>query len=106
MTSFFWLSALVLYPLLEEIIFRAGLLSWADKHWTQWRGWRTNLGVSLLFGLAHAWAWPWAHAAAVLVPSLVLGWLMQRYGRLSICVLTHSAFNALRYWVESLAFGS
>ncbi len=97
MTAWGWLAALLIYPFLEELVFRAGLLQWADEKWPQWRGWRTNLGVSVLFGLAHVWAWPLTHAAAVVIPSLVLGWLMQRYHRLSICVVVHSAFNAVRY---------
>jgi membrane protease YdiL (CAAX protease family) len=98
LTPWGWFGYLFLYPLLEEIIFRAGLLRWADGHWPQWRGWRTNLGVSILFGAAHLWSWPWTHAVAVVIPSLALGWLMQRFGRLSICVVTHSVFNAMRYF--------
>ncbi len=94
-TAWPWLASLLVYPLLEELVFRAGLLHWADARWPLWRGWRTNLGVSLLFGLAHAWAWPWIHALAVVLPSLALGWLMQRHGRLAWCVLLHSAFNAV-----------
>jgi len=90
-----WLATLLVYPLLEETIFRGGLLPWADRRWPHWRGWRSNLGVSLLFGLAHAWAWPWAHALAVVLPSLALGWLMQRSGRLLWCVLLHAVFNAI-----------
>lgn len=99
MTTEAWLLALLIYPLLEEWIFRGVLLRWCDERWPRWRGWRTNLGVSLLFGLAHAWVWPWTHAVAVVIPSLALGWLMQRYGRLSLCVAVHGALNAVHYLV-------
>ena len=92
-----WLFGLLVYPVLEELVFRAGLLRWADGRWPRWRGWRTNLTVSVVFGLAHAWAWPWMHAVAVVAPSFVLGWLMQRYRSLALCVAVHAAFNAVRY---------
>jgi membrane protease YdiL (CAAX protease family) len=95
-----WLLGLLVYPFLEELVFRAGLLRWADRRWPRWRGWRTNLGVSVVFGLTHAWVWPWPHALAVVLPSLALGWLMQRYGRLGLCVAMHSLFNLVGYAVR------
>lgn len=89
------LLALAVYPLLEEWLFRGMLLRELDQRFLKWRGWRTNLAVSILFGLAHAVAWPISHAAAVVLPSLLFGWLWQRYQRLWLCVAVHAACNVV-----------
>ena len=91
------LLGLVAYPLLEEWVFRGVLLREADERWPKWRGWRTNLAVSLLFGAAHIPAWPLVHAGAVVFPSLVLGGVWQRYRRLWMCVALHCGANACAY---------
>lgn len=89
-----WLLSLLVYPILEEYVFRANLLQWLDTRLARWRGWLTNVIVSLVFSLAHLWVWPLMHCVAVFFPSLVFGWLWQRNQKLWICVVTHAIFNA------------
>ncbi len=88
---------LLVYPFLEECLFRAGLLHWLDRRWAALRGWRTNAMVSVLFAVAHLWAWPLGHAAAVFFPSLLFGWVWQRSQKLWLCTLVHAACNAAGY---------
>jgi membrane protease YdiL (CAAX protease family) len=104
--------ALAVYPLLEEWVFRAGILRWLDLRSqkasecygdqagpalasTQRVAWFNNVLTSLLFSAMHLWSWPLAHAAAVFVPSLLLGWLWQWRQRLWLCVLVHAAMNTV-----------
>jgi membrane protease YdiL (CAAX protease family) len=86
--------ALLVYPLLEETVFRWGLLHWADQRFAAYP-WRNNVAVSVLFAACHAWAWGGLHAALVLWPSLLLGWLWQRTASLTACTTAHAAMNAL-----------
>ena len=90
------LRLLVLSPLLEECVIRAGLQEWLIR-----RPWRQR---------RHAWAWPvlastaafgllhlgsgWQAAVAVLAPGLALALLYQRTRRWWWCALVHSGFNA------------
>jgi membrane protease YdiL (CAAX protease family) len=86
--------ALVAYPVLEEFIFRLHLMELAATRFPAWRPDAVNVAVSGVFSLAHAAAWPWPHAAAVFLPSFVLGRLMQRTGSWSLCALIHGLMNA------------
>ena len=106
MSASAWLLALLAYPLLEELVFRAGLLRWLDAkwlvklpavlgRWVGWQPWINNILTSLVFGLAHALTWPISHAVAVFVPSLFLGWLWQRYRSVLVCFTVHAAMNGL-----------
>jgi len=96
-------SALLVYPVLEEFIFRGQVLPALTRRFPAWRPWQANLATSLLFGAAHLPWWPLAHAAAVVAPSMVLGLLMQRTGRLAWCVAAHAAMNAayVAWWAWS-----
>jgi hypothetical protein len=92
--------AVVVFPLLEEVVFRWGLLDWLDRRRRAWPPLANNAAVSLLFGLAHGAAWGVAHAAAVVLPSLLLGLVWQRWRSLWRCVLLHAGLNAVgRLWV-------
>ena len=104
-TAFGLLLGLLIYPLLEECVFRFGLLQWADSRWPAWRGWRTNAAVSLIFAALHLWAWPWLHAVAVFFPSLLFGAIWQRTQKLWLCVAAHSACNAVGYALAIYAPG-
>jgi uncharacterized protein len=92
-----WLLRLLVYPLLEEYVFRAGLLHWLNMRFPALKGWRTNIFVSAIFAIAHLWTWPLLHGLAVFFPSLIFGWIWQRYQKLWLCVLVHAAFNAIGY---------
>lgn len=83
----------LIFPALEEVVFRWGLLAYLDQSFQRLRGLRANVLVSACFGLAHLWAWPWTHALAVFLPSMLLGWVWQRWGKLWVCILVHALMN-------------
>jgi uncharacterized protein len=49
------------------------------------------------FAATHLWAWPLSHAAAVFLPSLLFGWVWQRWHKLWLCTVVHAACNATGY---------
>lgn len=93
-----WLSFIVLYPLLEEWCFR-GVLQGTLLEYPVLR--RTVVGLSLANGLVslafvglHTLTQPPLWAMAVLFPSLVLGHMRERHGRLAVPMVLHVVFNA------------
>ena len=89
------LLLLVIAPVLEEIVWRAGLQE-ALLTRTRWPAASINLGVAASFALAHAlrapdsvWAW------LTLLPAWVIGRAYQRWRRLGPCIALHAAMNAL-----------
>jgi hypothetical protein len=89
------LSAVVLAPVLEEILFR-GLLQTAIGNLlgTSWR-WVTIGICSLLFALTHGSAGVPPHGIAALVLlAVILGWTYERTGSLWPAILIHAGFNA------------
>ncbi len=87
------LVLLLLAPLLEEVIFRAGLQEALLRHGA--RRWVSNVLTAACFGLAHA-AWR-GDAAGLLValPALLVGAWYARDRRLMPCVGLHAAMNAV-----------
>lgn len=84
---------LVLAPLLEETVFRAGLQEALLRRW-QCRPGLANAVTAVAFGLAHAAVRADAAAFAVALPALLIGAVYQRTGRLRHCVVLHAAMNA------------
>lgn len=90
------LRLLVLSPLLEECVMRAGLQEWLMR-----RPWKTRLSArawpvlasTAAFSLLHLGS-GWHAALAVLAPGLALALLYQRSRRWWWCALVHSGFNA------------
>ena len=91
-----WRQALMLVvvaPLLEETVFRAGAQAWLRRTTR-----RPLVAVALtaaLFGMAHVAARGEPAAALVFVPALAIGFVYERTGRLRDCVALHAAMNAL-----------
>ncbi|NDY93493.1 JDVT-CTERM system glutamic-type intramembrane protease MrtJ [Ideonella livida] len=89
-----WLSLLVLAPVLEELVFRAGLQDMLHR-----RGWSPAAAVlvaTAAFTLAHGLRAGWtAMSLATAVPGLLLGGVWARWRRLPWCVGLHAAFNGL-----------
>lgn len=86
---------LVIAPVLEEIVWRAGLQE-ALLTRNRWPAASINLGVAASFALAHAlrapdsvWAW------LTLLPAWIIGRAYQRWRRLGPCIALHAAMNAL-----------
>jgi membrane protease YdiL (CAAX protease family) len=103
-----WLifSFLLLYPLVEEWVFR-GILQGEllKQEWGKRRGIgvsNANLLTSIVFVLLHFINHPPLWAVAVFVPSLALGHFRERHDSLVTPMLLHPFFN-LTYLVAGIA---
>ena len=89
-------SSIVLFPVLEETLFR-GLLQPMIAHSISGR-WRlistANLITSLIFALFHLINHPPLWAVATFFPSLVFGYAYERYRNIVAPTLIHSVYNA------------
>ena len=100
-----WAWPLLGAPLVEEVIFRAGLQTWLiDGLAAHARSGRlapsTQAAMAiaitaLAFAAAHLARHPGVPSALTVVPALLLGALYQQQRRLRSCVLLHSLFNGL-----------
>jgi len=91
-----YLQLLLLYPVLEEVLFRGLLQGWLTA---QVRGRvgplsHANLLTSLLFAAAHLYSHPIAWAAATFAPSLLFGYFRDRYQHLLPAVVLHVLYNS------------
>jgi membrane protease YdiL (CAAX protease family) len=84
---------LVLAPLLEEAVFRAGLQEALLRRWCR-RPHLANAVTAVAFGLAHAAVRADPAGLAAALPALLIGAVYQRTGRLRHCVVLHAAMNA------------
>lgn len=83
----------VLAPLVEEAVFRAGL---QEAFLLRWNApLLANVATALIFGLAHVAARGDLAAFWVTLPALLLGAVYGRWRRLRWCILLHAAINAL-----------
>jgi membrane protease YdiL (CAAX protease family) len=93
------LTAVLLAPLFEELLFRGVLLPAVGKHW----GAPAGIGVSAVtFALAHL---SLSEALPLLALGLGLGWLRYSSGRLMSCVVMHSLWNGFTF-LNLLLLGS
>jgi len=87
-------SALVVAPLLEEVIFR-GLVQTAFLSVTgRGRRWWVVIIAAGIFTGMHA-GQPWQVLPSLFVLGVVLGWLYERTGSLWPSMLVHAGFNAV-----------
>jgi membrane protease YdiL (CAAX protease family) len=82
-----WLLLLLLSPLLEECVFRAGLQEWLMR-----RGAAAVPLSTIAFALLHLGS-GWPHALVVAAPGLALALLYRRTRNWGWCALAHSAMN-------------
>jgi len=86
-------SAVVLAPLLEEVIFRGlvqtALLSWAGPQ----HRWSVVLIAAALFALVHGDVATWHVLPGLFILGLILGWLYEKHGSLLPGVVLHALFN-------------
>ncbi|MFK7862355.1 MAG: JDVT-CTERM system glutamic-type intramembrane protease [Granulosicoccus sp.] len=101
--SLLW--AALLYPVLEEYVFRGGLQAELFKR-TSFS--HSKLGVSIanvmtsvLFAAMHLISQPPIWAALVFVPSLVFGWMRDRYSHIYASIALHIVYNAGFIWLYS-----
>jgi membrane protease YdiL (CAAX protease family) len=85
----------VLSPVAEEFFFRGFLQSWLKKKMTSvlFHVSLANVTASLLFSLVHMAGWGVEHGLMVFAPSLIIGVLYDRTGRVSFAILLHSIYN-------------
>jgi membrane protease YdiL (CAAX protease family) len=108
-----WAAALLVYPLLEEFVFRQHLLmslrTWLTTQVAARSGagpvvgthalWGinalANTTCSVLFSLSHLPVHGWPGAVSVFLPSLVLGAFFLAHRRLLLNVAVHAYWNGL-----------
>lgn len=96
-----WWVLVLLVPLAEEAVFRAGLQeALLRRGSTPLAG---NVLTALAFGLAHVAVWGDVAAFAVTAPALLIGSVYGRWRRLRFCVALHAAMNAL--WLARSLMG-
>jgi membrane protease YdiL (CAAX protease family) len=90
------LTLVLLFPIIEEILFRGFIQSFLAKRLHQ--RWSiislANVLSSILFVLAHFINHPPVCALAVLIPSLVFGYIQERTNNLAAPIALHSTYNA------------
>ncbi len=88
----------LLYPALEEIVFRgfmqAMLLERAAMQKRIGPVSLANLATSVVFAASHLINQSATQAALVLFPSLVFGYVYERYRHVLPCILLHGFYNA------------
>ena len=97
-----WSTLLLLAPLAEEVLFRAGLQDALSRHLSgriRAAGLAANAGTALAFAAAHMVLHPGPLASLTLLPALLIGRFYQQHRRLAPCVALHGSFNAI--WLLS-----
>lgn len=92
----------LLYPFVEELIFRGYIQDLAHRRLTTWQLGplsHANILTSLLFTTLHFINHPPLWAAAVFVPSLLFGFFKDRSGRLGAPILLHVFYNSGYFWL-------
>ena len=91
-----WAWMLVIAPVLEEWVFRAGLQEWLIR-----RAWRVPVVIAVsaaAFAAAHAWVYPGWTWLLLLMPGAALALLYQRTRSVCWCIGAHSAMNGV-WWL-------
>lgn len=90
------LLLLVIAPVLEEVVFRAGLQEALLRRHIHSP--TSTVGTAMAFALMHGLTRSWLLAGWVFVPALVLGALYAHTRRLGPVVVLHSAMNLVWLW--------
>jgi membrane protease YdiL (CAAX protease family) len=94
-THVLWM--LVVTPVLEEIVFRAGLqeeLLRQARLRAAMGAFSANLLTALAFAAAHLALRPSLLAGLTVLPALLIGAVYQRQRRVAPCIVLHALFNA------------
>lgn len=98
-----FLLLVLVYPVLEELVFR-GLLQgallarpWGSRRWGPLS--RANLLTALAFVALHTLYQPLGWALAVLAPALVFGYFRERHGTVLTPIVLHVVYNAGFFWL-------
>lgn len=95
----------LLYPLVEELLFRGvlqgALLQRAIFHCKHAGLTRANLLVSVVFTALHLFTHPPLAALSVMVPSLIFGYFRDRHASLHAPIVLHVFYNLGYFWIFS-----
>lgn len=100
------LLVLMLYPFLEEVVFRGAVMEAVSK--APSLGFNlsyisfANLIAAVLFSLTHLWGQTWEWALAVFIPGLVFGFAKERWGSLKFPIFLHVFYNGCFFGVSSV----
>lgn len=100
-----FLLVVLVYPVLEEIVFRGALQGALRKYLgtKAWHGFTwANVITSILFSVAHLPFRPPLTALLVFVPSLVFGYFRDRHRSLKSPIFLHVFFNTGYFWLFGL----
>ncbi|MDX1497490.1 MAG: JDVT-CTERM system glutamic-type intramembrane protease [Salinisphaeraceae bacterium] len=101
----FLLLALV-YPVLEEIVFRGLIQDSLSERLTIWRFQlisKANLLTSLAFTALHFFSHPPLWAASVFLPSLLFGYFRERHNSLVSPITLHAFYNSVYFALFGIA---
>jgi len=95
---------ILVYPILEEIVFRGLLQEFLAKRIRYQYRLLTmaNVVTSLSFVLAHLIYNDWIWALLIFFPSLVFGYMKERHQSLISPIILHSFYNAGFVWLFSV----
>jgi len=97
------LSAVLVAPVLEEVIFRGLMQSVLVEWFGQSMRWGVVLVAGMVFALVHVSAVPAGAEVQVIsglfIFGIVLGWLYERTGSLWPSIIVHIGFNALNVMI-------
>ena len=106
-----FLTSVILYPIIEEFAFRGFVQSWLlEKKFLKASFFKVgflkalsgaNVITSMLFAAMHLFNQPPVWAALVFAPSLVFGYLRERYNAVIPSVVIHSWYNLGFLWLFS-----
>jgi len=93
----------VIYPILEEIVFRGALQGWlrkGDRTLHDWRGLTlANVITSVAFSVFHLFQNSVGMSIAVFAPSVIFGFFRDRYDHLHTPIALHIFYNAGFVWL-------
>ena len=92
----------LLYPVVEELVFRGLVQDLAHRHLSPWRLGplsHANLLTSALFTALHFINHTPLWAVAVFFPSLVFGFFKDRTGKLAAPISLHVFYNSGYFWL-------
>ena len=98
------LVVLILYPVIEEILFRGVIQVWLLNSINyDYRGISVaNLITSFLFILAHSITGSPLWSAATFIPSLIFGYSFERYKSLKAPIFLHCYYNTGYYFMTTV----
>jgi membrane protease YdiL (CAAX protease family) len=94
-------QSLIVAPVIEELFFRGFVQARLRARGGFWgRPWIAIGVTAACFGVAHLATASVAHAALVVAPAFVIGWVYERTRSIALCIALHSAANAIwiGYW--------